>query len=94
MKALTMMLLTMFSSCNVVTVRPYIEPQERCAYSSQFNKCRCIEYDIYNVKTIGEGYDMPAEYCDDIVGFKAEAWLKAITPWGRENIRTYEDARD
>ena len=92
MKALMMILLIMFSGCNTSGKRPYIKPVERCGYSVQFNKCRCVSYDIYNAKKKGVGYNMPPEYCDDIVGFKAKSWLESVTPWARKNIRMYEDA--
>ena len=89
MKIAIMIFLTTLNSCN--TVRPYIKPIERCGYSVQFDKCRCISYSLYEAEKIGEGYDMPAEYCDDIIGFKVENWLKDITPWAKLNIRLYND---
>ena len=95
MKALIMMLLiTLNSSCKTLYKRPKIKPKERCAYSVQFESCRCRMYDLYNAKPSGSGYDMPADYCDDILGFKVEDWLKSITPWAKENIRLYDDSMD
>lgn len=93
MKILMMTSLIMLNSCTI-TGRPYIKPTERCGYSAKFDKCRCVMYDLYNAKKQGEGYDMPAEYCDDVIGFKAGDWLKRITPWAKRNIRSYDDSQD
>tara|TARA_Y100000296_G_C5180060_1_gene263670 strand:- start:10233 stop:10565 length:333 start_codon:yes stop_codon:yes gene_type:complete len=87
-----MILLIMLSGCTATGKRPYIKPVERCGYSVEFNKCRCISYDLYNAKKASEGYNRPPEYCDDIVGFRAKDWLEGITPWARENIRMYENS--
>jgi len=57
-----------------------IKPLERCVYSHTFNKCRCHMYDLNKLKRISEAYDMPAEYCDDLVGFHAKDWAEEITP--------------
>lgn len=91
--SLLIMTLLIMSSCQIWQDRPHIAPVERCSVSFQFEKCRCVQYDIYNAKTEGEGYDKPLEYCEDIVGFKAEDWLKDISPWAKENIRMYDDNR-
>ena len=90
-----MMLLMIFSplfiaatcDCNF----PEIKPQERCTYSLQFNKCRCHKYDLDQAERIGDAYDMPPEYCDDITGFKPKSWKKHITPWAREMIELRSD---
>lgn len=92
MKMLIMTLLIL-SSCRSWYPRPTIEPLERCTYSNQFNKCRCIMFDLYNWKRIGDGYDRESDYCDDLTGFHAKDWAIEITPWVRENIRYYEQAR-
>lgn len=91
-KILIMTLLTL-SSCRQWYPRPTIEPLERCFISFQFNKCRCVEFDVYNWQPIGEGYDQPLEYCDDFGGFFFKDWAQELTPWAKENIRLYEQSR-
>lgn len=83
MKILIILILTACKS-------PVIKSKERCAVSFTFDKCRCINYDIMNAQSIGEGYDMPLSYCDDIVGFHAQDWAKDITPWAKKSIRFYQ----
>lgn len=91
MKIVIMMSLTSFSACKLRFPRPQIDPQERCVLSIQFEKCRCIMFDLYNWQSIGEGYDMSFDYCDDIIGFSIDDWAQEISPWAKENIRLYED---
>jgi hypothetical protein len=61
-----------------------IKPLERCAYSHEFQICACSMYDLMKMKKVGEAYEKPVEYCDDIVGFHKEDWASEITPKGRK----------
>jgi len=92
MKPITIALLTIFSiSCRTIG-KPTILPQERCALSLAFDKCRCHLYDLETATRVSEARDYPLEYCEDLVGFSAGTWAAEITPWARESIRFYEDA--
>ena len=84
MKLLIILILTACKS-------PVISYKERCAVSFTFDKCRCVQYDIMSAQAIGEGYDKPLRYCDDIVGFHAQDWAKEITPWAKKSIRYYNN---
>jgi hypothetical protein len=91
MKPIIIALLMIFSiSCRTIG-QPIIAPQERCALSFQFNKCRCHLYDLQKAERVTEPADYPIEYCEDLVGFSAKAWAADITPWARESIRFYND---
>lgn len=92
MKILITTLLIMLSSCTVTGRRAYIKPVERCGYSSQFSKCRCIIYDMYNARSQGKGWDAPLNKCDDFYGFHVQDWKQVISPWAKNNIRMYNDA--
>lgn len=84
--------LLMISSVACRTIgQPVIKPQERCALSFQFNKCRCHLYDLAKAVRVSEPADFPLEYCEDLVGFSAKSWASDITPWARESIRFYND---
>ena len=57
-----------------------IPPLERCAYSYEFDICACSMYDVMKMKKIGDAYEKPVEYCDDVVGFHKEDWARQLTP--------------
>ena len=71
-----MLLMILCNSCSF----PSVEVLERCTISIEYNKCRCIDYEITQsrVGPIGEGRDMPLEYCDNLVGFPLEDYSKLI----------------
>ena len=48
-------------------------------------------YDLMIQERVSEAYDRDLEYCEDLVGFDAEAWATKITPWGKESRRFYQD---
>ena len=91
MKTLILVLLLTFSC---TSNRPYIAPLERCTVSFKFQKCTCYLYDLMTVKRIGNPVDHALEKCDDLTGFAAKDWAQSITPWGRENVRVYNDSQD
>lgn len=97
------LILLLLVACRV----PQIDRQIRRVYSTTFNVCLCQWYDLNKVKNLTEAKpcedffsqhfpDIPIqsnlEYCNDLVGFNAEAWAKDITPWGREVRRYGEDS--
>lgn len=89
MRVLILTLLLM-SSCK----RPFIGIVERCTSSFHFDKCICYDYNLMTVKRISKERKMPIEYCDDITGFHARDWKTRITPWGKKNIRAYNNSSD
>lgn len=93
MKMLIMMSLTILSSCKTIycNTTPKIRPVERCTISFKFNKCRCMQYDLMIMERIGEAYDVPVAYCDDLTGFKFDDFATIIKPWANESRRAYED---
>ena len=101
-KTLILGILATFSACQA----PKIEPQVRRVWSANFNTCYCQYYNLSTVekltdlKPCEDFYnvyfpDLPVldnpDYCDDLVGFNASTWAKAITPWGKELMRWGED---
>ena len=87
MKSLITILLTISSllliSCNHLEIKPL----ERCVYSHQFNKCRCMMYDLNEMKALSNAYDKPVEHCDDIIGFHAKDWAEEIKPKLKEIMK-------
>ena len=102
MKKIMLIILVMFNSCNV----PTIKNQVRKAWSVKFSTCFCQWYDLNKINPVTkmkrcddfylenfpEDPQRPIDmYCDDLVGFDAESWAKKITPWGREVYRYGRD---
>ena len=90
MRILGIILLMMLSACVCKKIKKY-KPIERCAYSAQFDKCRCHKYDLNTGKRISGAIDYDAEYCDDVVGFKFKDWKTEVTPKIQYNYSLYCD---
>lgn len=71
---------------------PQIAPQTRVLNSQKFGKCFCQTYDLNAPANIDKFVECAMENCDDMVGFKADAWAYDITPWGKELRRWGEDS--
>jgi hypothetical protein len=81
MKMSLMMLVGIcLSSC--ITSRPvnFEYRAERCFVSTRFEKCRCFDYLITPTFSgnISDGRDNPIEYCDNLVGFNADDWIRLV----------------
>lgn len=73
--SLTALLIVCLSSCRHT---PNFEVrEERCFFSTRFEKCRCFDYLVTNnfSGNISEGRDMPLEYCDNFIGFSPDSWV-------------------
>jgi hypothetical protein len=67
------------------------EVVERCSYSSEFDKCRCHQYNLSTGERISEAVDYESEYCDDVIGFKFKDWKIELTPKIKSNYELYDD---
>lgn len=84
--------LTLVAFSLVACKAPQIRPQIRVLWSSVFNQCYCQDYDLNEMNALNDFKACDFSYCDDLVGFQADAWAKDITPWGRAVIRYGEDS--
>lgn len=81
---------------------PQFKNEVRRVWSVQFRECRCQNYDLNNTRELDSL--IPCEkffnndnlpnymYCDDLVGFNAEAWALRITPKMKEVHRWVQDS--
>lgn len=82
MKLILMLLLIISSSCQTF---PKVKVLERCVISVDSNKCRCHSYQISekNIGRVSESIDRSIEYCDKLIGFRAESWTE-LRVWFEE----------
>ena len=56
---------------------PEIQNIERCIVSTDYNICRCHDYQITpeRISRTSESRDYPIEYCNNMVGFRPNHWV-------------------
>lgn len=93
MKMIIIMSLIILSGCKTLYCKstPKIDLVERCTISFQFNKCRCMQFDLMTMSRVGDAYDKEMIECDDLSGFSFEDFVTKIKPWAKESRRAYED---
>lgn len=83
-------LLISLSSCQ----SPSYKNVERCVAIDEMDICRCSKYNFNVPEQVGEGYDMPVSYCNDLeIRFSKESWSNEIVPVRQAKAHLEKKAR-
>ena len=87
-KMLMMMLgMICFTSCDP----DYIDNQEVCEVSFKFNRCRCLWYNLNEMRATSEAVNYPIDYCNGFTGIRSTHLASEVIPKVKDNIRYCND---
>jgi len=94
LKKIGMLQLTICLNLSCANIElPIKSDERRCIISVKFNKCRCHTYRVSPefVGRVDEPTDHALEYCDNLVGFDPEGWVRFVL-WFEETFQAVRDA--